>query len=161
TALTEYELKHDCLCYLSYTGNAVKSARLFAGYEHQQQTKRLADHFDKSPDYYHTLHFDRELVKDFHREQTVAVDKNRAYAFEQCESDDFTAYEQAYHHLIYDLVQPKYSSTKVILNQNEKIKIFVDGGISKNPIHMQLLTEVFEETKVFAATVAQATALGA
>ena len=47
TELTGEELKQDCLCYLSYDGKPVKASRLFAGYEHEQQVKRLAEHFQK------------------------------------------------------------------------------------------------------------------
>ena len=47
TMLSDYELHEDCLCYLSYEGNPVKASRIFAGYEHEQQVKRLADYFKK------------------------------------------------------------------------------------------------------------------
>ncbi|EOR95143.1 Rhamnulokinase RhaK in alpha-proteobacteria [Arcticibacter svalbardensis MN12-7] len=40
--LTEDELKKDCLCYISYKGNPVKASRLFAGNEHEQQTKKIS-----------------------------------------------------------------------------------------------------------------------
>ena len=40
-------------------------------------------------------------------------------------------------------------------------RIFVDGGFSKNDLYMTLLAEAFPELEVFAAEVAQASALGA
>jgi sugar (pentulose or hexulose) kinase len=40
-------------------------------------------------------------------------------------------------------------------------RIFVDGGFSKNAIYMHLLAEAFPEMEVYAASVAQATAVGA
>jgi sugar (pentulose or hexulose) kinase len=43
--LTPYELTQDCLCYLTYTGQAVKAARTFIGYEHEQQVMRLTTYF--------------------------------------------------------------------------------------------------------------------
>jgi sugar (pentulose or hexulose) kinase len=40
-------------------------------------------------------------------------------------------------------------------------RIFVDGGFSKNPIYMQLMALAYPGIEVYAADVAQATALGA
>ena len=53
--LTNNELNQDCLCYLSYEGKPVKASRLFAGYEHEQQVKRLSLHFNKPYDYFTTV----------------------------------------------------------------------------------------------------------
>jgi len=39
--------------------------------------------------------------------------------------------------------------------------IFVDGGFSHNEIFMQLLAKVYPDKKVYAASMAQASALGA
>ncbi|MES1219157.1 MAG: FGGY family carbohydrate kinase, partial [Bacteroidota bacterium] len=59
--LTDDELQHDCLCYLTYQGNAVKASRLFAGNEHEQQTKRLSAYFKKPNDYFTTVQCDIAL----------------------------------------------------------------------------------------------------
>src|SRR5690606_6236149 len=48
TPLTEEELKADCLCYMQYQGKPVKASRLFAGHEHEQAVKRIAQHFNQS-----------------------------------------------------------------------------------------------------------------
>ncbi len=40
-------------------------------------------------------------------------------------------------------------------------RIFVDGGFSKNPVYMNLLALAFPEIEVYAASVAQATSMGA
>ena len=61
--LSDYELHEDCLCYLSYEGEAVKASRIFAGYEHEQQVKRLADHFKSRLIIILKSLFDTELLK--------------------------------------------------------------------------------------------------
>src|SRR3569832_107871 len=43
TPLTGNELQQDCLCFLQYQGKLVKASRLFAGNEHEQQVKRIAE----------------------------------------------------------------------------------------------------------------------
>jgi L-fuculokinase len=60
--LTVAELQQDCLCYMSYLGRPVKAARLFAGHDHEQQVKRLADHFHVSPAIAATVAFDPACV---------------------------------------------------------------------------------------------------
>jgi sugar (pentulose or hexulose) kinase len=40
-------------------------------------------------------------------------------------------------------------------------RIFVDGGFSKNKVYMNLLAMAFPKMEVFAASMAQSTALGA
>jgi sugar (pentulose or hexulose) kinase len=40
-------------------------------------------------------------------------------------------------------------------------RIFVDGGFSKNSVYMNLLAAAFPQMEVFAASMAQATAVGA
>jgi sugar (pentulose or hexulose) kinase len=52
-------------------------------------------------------------------------------------------------------------STKIVLSGSPVKTIFVDGGFGKNPIYMNLLAQAFPGIKVYAATVAQASSLGA
>jgi glycerol kinase len=40
-------------------------------------------------------------------------------------------------------------------------RIFVDGGFSKNVIYMNMLAMLFPEIEIYAASMAQATAMGA
>jgi sugar (pentulose or hexulose) kinase len=68
TELTGEELKQDCLCYLSYEGKPVKASRLFAGYEHEQQVKRLGEHFQKAIDYYQAVQCNAALLNKCRRE---------------------------------------------------------------------------------------------
>jgi sugar (pentulose or hexulose) kinase len=164
--LSDYELDQDCLCYLSYEGKPVKASRLFAGYEHEQQVKRLAEHFNKPADYYTTVaadisllqkmkHGKKELIKS---EQHAMVGQS---AFAKRKLDSFTSYEKAYHQLIADIITQQVRSTNIVLKGTPVKRIFVDGGFGKNPIYMQLLALSFPELEIYAASVAQATAMGA
>ncbi len=138
-ALTEAELKQDCLCYISFKGNPVKASRLFAGYEHEQAVKKLAIQFNKSQDYYTTVSYDEKLLKT---------------------TEDET-YESAYHQLIATIIKQQVISTNLVLAGTPVRKIFVDGGFSKNPIYMQLLADNFPGIEIYAASIPQASALGA
>jgi sugar (pentulose or hexulose) kinase len=52
-------------------------------------------------------------------------------------------------------------STHLAIQDTQVKRIFVDGGFSKNPIYMNLLAKAFPNFEVYAASVAQATAIGA
>jgi L-fuculokinase len=165
TLLTAEELQQDCLCYLTYRGKAVKSSRLFAGNEHEQQIKRLAAHFNKAADYYKTVGLNPELFS--HRPVEQSSDKPKSTAlvgesiFGQRNLAHFSTYEEAYHQLMVDIMTQQTASTQLVLNGAPVKKLFVDGGFSKNPIYMHLLAHAFPELEVFAASMAQATAMGA
>ena len=166
TMLSDYELHEDCLCYLSYEGNPVKASRIFAGYEHEHQVKQLAEHFKKPLTYYTQITIDAELLKkQQHTKKNLQLmnegSEPARSAFEKRKLKDFTNYEEAYHQLIVDIVAQQVRSTNLVLRGTGVKRIFVDGGFSKNPIYMYLMSEAFPNIEVYAASVAQASALGA
>ena len=164
--LSDYELHQDCLSYLSYQGKPVKASRLFAGYEHEQQVKRLSKHFQAAHDYYKTIKYDAALLKKMRRTQ-LSQSLNNATAmvqessFKQRALHDFETYEEAYHQLMLDIMVQQVKSTKIILHGTRVKKIFVDGVFSQNSVYMNLLASAFPNMEVFAANVSQASSLGA
>ncbi|WP_052324184.1 FGGY-family carbohydrate kinase [Flavihumibacter sp. ZG627] len=132
--LTDAELQKDCLCYLSYEGRQVKASRLFLGYEHEQEVKKLAAQFDKPFDHYKHLRFD------------PAPDGG---------------YEKAYHRLVGDMVHKQVESTSLVIQEGNVNRIFVDGGFSGNDVYMKMLAAAFSAYELRTAEVAQASALGA
>lgn len=165
TPLTSEELEQDCLCYLTYQGKPVKASRLFAGNEHEQQTKRLATHFNKAADYYKMVQLDVDMISRQWNEPLIkeghSAGSLKASLFAQRNLASFASYEEAYHRLMADLVAQQVQSTGLVINGAPVKKIFVDGGFSNNSIYMHLLSEAFPELEVYAATMAQASALGA
>ncbi len=143
TELTLEELQQDCLCYLSYEGKPVKASRLFAGYEHEQQVKRLARHFQKAIDHYQTVEYNAALL---HEAQTA--NKFSGRPFSELKLVEFTGYDEAYHHLMWDIVQQQTMSTNLVIAGMAIKKIFVDGGFGKNPIYMNLLASAFPGIEV-------------
>jgi sugar (pentulose or hexulose) kinase len=146
SVLTEAELKQDCLCYISYTGNPIKASRLFAGNEHEQQIKKLAEQFNQPVDYYKTVEFNKVIYINLIESGTPL---------------NMDSYEEAYHQLIFTIIQQQVASTNLVLNNADVDQIFVDGGFSNNPVFMHLLAAAYPNKKVFAATLSQASSLGA
>lgn len=169
--LTAEELQYDCLNYLHYGGQPVKASRLFAGHEHEQQIKRLADHFQVSLDYYTTVAYDYALIDTL--QQRISDSKPVEFGkkerlismtgslFTDRDLNTFTTYELAYHQLMLDIMAQQLISTNLVIADSPVRRLFVDGGFGKNPVYMNLLAKAFPNIDVYAASVAQASALGA
>lgn len=160
------ELRQDCLCYMEFRARPVKASRLFAGYEHEQQVKKLAEHYKLSLEYYKTVTFNPALVSKLAAGPaipTTEADSSQLLqqsAFSKRSLDDFATYEEAYHRLIMDIMEQQVASTNLVMNREVK-KIFVDGGFGRNPIYMHLLAMAYPQVEVYAASIAQASAVGA
>ncbi|MET6996573.1 FGGY-family carbohydrate kinase [Chitinophaga defluvii] len=166
TPLTSAELQQDCLCYLEYHGKPVKASRLFAGNEHEQQTKKLAEYFNVPLDFYKTVEFDPAIVSRLQKAQlinntSIANTDTNLLFFKSLDPSQFASYEDAYHQLLLNIIVAQKYSTGLVLDNTNVKRIFVDGGFSKNPVFMHLLAAAFPGMEVYAASVAQATAIGA
>ncbi|GAB3426006.1 FGGY-family carbohydrate kinase [Niabella aquatica] len=150
TPLTKAELEQDCLCYMTFEGNTVKSSRLFAGYAHEQAAKKLAQHFNVVPNYFEKIAYDKELIKE-------EPELNDLLDFDP---SSYSTYEESYLNYIRHTVNAQVRSTNLVLNSQVK-KMFVDGGFAKNETYMQLLADAYPQIEVYAASVSQATAMGA
>lgn len=164
--LTVKELKNDCLCYLDYKGKPVKASRLFAGYNHEQQIKRLTKHFQKPDDFYKSIKYDTSIIQ---RLEDLGILKNKfevsdrissKLIFEKRQLKKFRNYEESYHCLIHDIMQQQFISTQLVLQNSIVKRMFVDGGFSNNSIYMHLLAFAFPQLEVYAASVAQASTMG-
>jgi len=156
TPLTFEELGEDCLCYLDYKGKSVKASRLFAGHEHENAVKLIADHFLVKPDFYRDIRFDKEISDKL---KTGKAQDNKRVSI--LNLDHFADHLHAYYHFMKSLVERQIKSTNLVLEGSSVRNIFVDGGFSRNQVYMNLLAEAYSNQKVWAATVAQSTALGA
>lgn len=158
TELTEEELEKDCLCYMTYDGRAVKASRLFAGYEHEIQCKRIAEHFGVSVSKLRHIEIDWSIIS---RIDNISHQDKGLHRFSKRDLSSFRNYIEAYHALMCYLVQAQIQSTDLVLKGTDCRRIFVDGGFSKNNLYMNLLARYYPHIEVFAASMAQATALGA
>jgi hypothetical protein len=165
TPLTVDELRCDCLSFLQYKGKPVKASRIFAGNEHEEQVKRIAEYFHESVVRYRTMEFNRttiatlqQRIPDVECKDTIQLINKSLFA--QRDLALFENDEEAYHQLIRDIITQQKASTGLILKGTNVTRLFVDGGFSKNSIYMNLLAAAFPKLEVFAASMAQATAVG-
>ena len=165
TKLTAEELQQDCLCYMEYRGKPIKASRLFAGYEHEQQVKRLAAHFNTAEENYRQVVFDAGLVQKLSggmrpdpRPGKLLMPES---VFGTRDLHSFASYNEAYHCLMLDIMDLQVASADLVLKNCGVKKIFVDGGFGKNPLYMNLLASAFPQIAVYAASVPQASSIGA
>ena len=167
TPLTTHQLQNDCLSYLTFEGKPVKASRIFAGNEHEQQVKRLAEHFKVDISAYKNIKYNAAVVTALRQNDNLSSlhvngDKVvKTSRFQQRNLHDFTNYEEAYHQLITDIIHQQIFSTALVLEGSMVKNIYVDGGFGKNDLYMNLLADAFPTIGVHAASVAQATAVGA
>jgi sugar (pentulose or hexulose) kinase len=60
-----------------------------------------------------------------------------------------------------ELMAKQQESTQLVLNNTSGKRIFADGGFSQNSVYMHLLADAFPGHEVYAASIPQASALGA
>ncbi|HET6252692.1 MAG TPA: FGGY family carbohydrate kinase [Puia sp.] len=165
TPLTVAELQQDCLCYMTYQGRPVKASRLFAGYDHEQQVRRLADYFQRDMAAPLAVGFDHACVAALRarleRGSSRGAARVTASVFGRRDLAEFESFDQAYHCLMMDIMDQQVQSTSLVLHDTGVRRIFVDGGFGKNQVYMHLLAEAFPDTEVYAASIPQATAMGA
>ena len=153
--LTADELEQDCLCYLDYNGNSVKSSRLNAGFVHAETIATICAHFGA---------VEKDLLS-LPWDETIAYAVSRQIVEKQLQESTFnvTGWSNpvdAYYASVQKLVMHQVAKIKLVLTDQADY-LYVDGGFSKNVIFMHMLKIAFPTLKIFAAEVGQSTALGA
>lgn len=161
--LTEEELQQDCLCYLDYHRRPVKASRIFAGNEHEQEVKRISAYFAVQEQFYQNITFDPSTYEGLRADITTqdAMTGLQHSAFVTRDLSVFGTVEEAYHQLIFDIIQQQQVSVSLVLSKQAPARIFVDGGFARNPLYMHMLAHAFPLMEVYAASVSQASAMGA
>lgn len=163
------ELNNGALCYQTYDGKPVKVSMLFAGHDHDQQVKRIADYFDLNENYFRSLPYNRQWDQAIQDDQVLegiianyrSDSPTDPSVFHLRELSNFKSPDHAYHQLMADLISRQSKATRSVTDNSEVRRLYVDGGFSKNNIYMQMLANAFPDMKVFSTTMVQGTALGA
>jgi sugar (pentulose or hexulose) kinase len=159
--ITDHELKQDVLCYMTYQGKPVKASRLFAGNEHEVQTKRIAAFFGKPFDHYKSIKFDPAKNSYEPRISQTPFSDDLNFTFSEVDLSEFLDHESAYYALMKSITDLQIKSTNLVLKNSPVKKIFVDGGFGKNDVFMGMLKIHYPELEVYSSVVSQASALGA
>lgn len=165
--LTSYQLKQDCLAYMSIRQKPVKASRLFLGHIHDVNVERLEKWFGVEGSAYKSVALDLELIWTLHGKSNGKRVFFRGgipedYADLRINKETFDSFEEAYHRLVMDLVDLTVESIDLIIGKEDNSRsIFISGGFSKNTIFLKLLASRFPLKDVYTSRVANATSLGA
>jgi L-fuculokinase len=152
---------------LDEEGKTGRMSRLFSGDEHTRQIRHLANHFNVDEDYFLNLKFDRQIIRKLRKDfPQVTPESTETGGMMDCpfmerNINNFQRTEEAYHQFIIDLIAQQIASIRHTFDHQNNRKIFVDGGLAKNEIFMELLGEAFHDKTVYTIGNEHTSALGA
>ncbi len=165
--LTAQQLDMDCLCYMSITGQPVKSSRLFLGHLHETGVKMIADHFGKPVDSYKKIKAGRRLtntLKDRYQGRKVFfIDEAAPRELgRNIDLFEFGTIEEAYHQLMNELGDLTVESINLVIPaEDETANIYITGGFSRNRLFLNSITAAYPDKTVYSSEIANGSALGA
>lgn len=159
--LTPEELQQDCLCYLQADGKPVKASRIFLGKEHEYQTKRIAEHFKVTDDFYKSV---TEVAPDVNNLFSPAcMEGSGPMPQKQTKEWNLSTYENAetaYNALVKGLTDLLKISIDLV-HTNKVTQFFIDGGFAANHLFKYYLQKHYPGITITSVEFPQATALGA
>jgi sugar (pentulose or hexulose) kinase len=162
--LTGDQLRKDSLCYMSIHQKQVKSSRLFLGHIHDVNVERLNRHFGTHSGFYKSIKANTIKVSRL-------INKKERYFFSKGIPDDyigneslsgFLTFDDAYHQLMFDLVDIAMESLELIIPaENQPQTFFITGGFARNELFTKLVAGRLPGKRIFTSEVDNSTALGA
>nr|HPR33656.1 FGGY-family carbohydrate kinase [Prolixibacteraceae bacterium] len=161
--LTDEELKKDCLHYLNVYGKPVKSSRFFLGHLHDVHVSRLAEFFGVDYKSYRSVSFDRDVFEKCLAQKVFFKEGiPDGYIDKSVDLSAWDGFAPAYCQFITDLTRECSKSIDLVLNEgNERKKLIVTGGFSRNQKFMKVLAMLYPGMEVVPGDIDNATALGA
>ncbi|MGR3810729.1 FGGY family carbohydrate kinase [Jiulongibacter sp. NS-SX5] len=161
------ELPNNSFSILNREGKPVRMARLFSGNEHARQVQHLSRHFHQTPEHCLQIKFDRAIVKKLR--QTVSQVRPEGTElgamfdspFMERNLNLFSCIEEAYHQFIMDLVAQQIASIRLTIDHQINRKIYVEGGLAKNSVFMNLLSEAFYDKTIYKVNFRNTASIGA
>lgn len=164
--LTADQLRKDSLCYMSIRQQQVKSSRLFLGHIHDVNSALLSRFFGVDPDHYKKVKADRKLLSSLMHESRDRVFFSKGipddYLDNEADLSIFRSFDEAYHRLMYDLVDVAMESLNLIIPDGDLTEaVYISGGFARNEIFVILLAARLPDKTVCTSEIDNATALGA
>lgn len=165
--LTGEELMKDCLCYMSITGDPVKSSRLFLGHLHDETIKRLSFYFKIHENSFRLVKPDTRLMNKLmikFADDRVFISREKQFPElkEEPELFVFDNFIESYHLLMVELADLAVEAINLVIPETDETKsIYITGGFSKNHLFLRLLASSFPDKVIYVSEISNATALGA
>ena len=159
--LTDEELAKDCLNFMRTNGQPVKAARLFLGAEYKIRVEQLQAFFEEQKGAHKKVIFNEKWQPK----------KGNYFKFEHLKTPwkqpkksqfkQFKNFTNAYHQLMWELVQLQISAAQLAIGKVPISKIYIDGGFADNQVFVNLLKQAFPNNKIRTTQSPLGSALGA
>lgn len=164
--LTEEQLRNDTLYHISVNQKKVKSSRFFLGHIHDKNVERLNEYFGTQDELYKTI-----KIRDIKIWKLLVNKRGRIffrkgipadYIDEEVDLSQFLTFADAYHQMMFDLVDICMESLSLILPAGDKTEVvYITGGFARNDTFVRLLAARLPDKRVFTSEINDASALGA
>ncbi len=161
--LTIDEVQNDCINYMRINGNQIKSSRLLLGNEYRDQVEILSKKYNVTSDFHKkvTFNFDiHQKIVDNFKPLFKWIHINQKEIVQEV-SISYDTFEEAYHHLMIELVQLQVKSIKTAKGDQKMDRLYVDGGFSDNEIYIKLLSHYLSDMNLKSTNASLGSALGA
>jgi len=164
--ITAEQLRNDTLCYISVKQNQVKYSRFFLGHVHDLNLKRLKERYGVTDELYKTITIkSKQLWRMLANKQGRIFFRNgipAGYIDNEVNLSQFLTFADAYHQLIFDLVDVCMESYRLILASDDKTEVvYISGGFARNDTFVRSLASQLTDKRVFTSEISDPSALGA
>jgi hypothetical protein len=164
--LTDEQFEAGNAEIMTVAGKQVKSSRFLLGEIHDRNVAMLDDHFGVTGELYKTIKIKSKKIG-----KMQANKRGRAFfrhgipegmADREADLSHFLTYADAYHQMMYDLVDECLGAYRLIMPEDDNTEIvYVTGGFARNDTFMRILAARLPDKRFYASTIDYATALGA
>lgn len=163
--LTKDDLENDCLNYMRTDGKVVRASRLLLGLEYNSQVEKLVVFFNKEKRYDKTVEFDEKIFEKILNAQVVYFHFENTHLMrlqpDKTNFENFENFEDAYHQLMYELVELQVQSANRAIGNTGIRQIYIDGGFADNEIYIKILAHSFPQYVIYSTQSPLGSALGA
>ncbi len=163
--LTQSQLEHNCLCFMTTNKKQVKSSMQFLGHVHEINVLELSDYFGVENDYYIHMSLNEDsCIQTFKNSKRIFFSNGLPdnYKADLSQLNSFDNFEKAYDQLLFEISLLVYEWLVFILDKENKLQnIYISGGFNKNLIFMYYLSLMMPDLNIEASEMKNTSALGA
>lgn len=163
--LTSYQLKNDCLCFMTPDKKQIKSSMQFLGRIHEVNALALSKYFGVEKNHYLELKLNKKFCSDIlSKSESIFLSNTIAEGFKGNleELNNFKSYELAYYQLIFEITERVHQGIHRILDSKNNLKnVYISGGFNKNVIFIEYLRQMMPALNIQFPKGENTSALGA
>lgn len=164
-SLTQFQLKNNCLCFMTPEKQQIKSSMQFLGRTHELNALELSKYFDVEKNHYLELTLDIKLCEEIVSKSDDAFFPEEIldnFIGDLSKLSDFSSYKKAYYQLIFEISKKVHEGIQLILDKAHNLRdVYISGGFNKNGIFVEYLRLMMPEQRIQFPEGKNASALGA